>query len=261
MTDQILSEVKDGIGWLIFNNPEKHNAISLAMSKRSAEVMTEFADDDNVRVVVLKGKGGRAFVSGADISEFDKHRSNAGQTDEYERSSTGMFEIIRENPKPTVAMIEGYCMGGGVAIACACDIRICSPDAVFAIPAARLGIGYRANFTRWVLETVGPSITKEILYTARRYSAAEAVVMGLATRVIEKTVLEDYVRDYAATIAGNAPLSVRAAKGIVAEVVKSPVEWDQDVCNALVGACADSEDFKEGRAAFMEKRGPNFKGK
>lgn len=261
MTDQILTEVKDGVGWLTFNNPKKHNAISLDMSTRGAEVMTEFAADDTVRVIVLKGAGGRAFVSGADISEFEKRRSSADTGDEYERSSTGMFENIRESPKPTVAMIEGYCMGGGVAIACACDIRICSPDAVFAIPAARLGIGYRASFTRWVLEAVGPSMTREILYTARRYSGAEAVTIGLATRVIEKTVLEDYVRDYAATIAGNAPLSVRAAKGMVAEVVKSPGEWDQEVCRELVRACADSADFKEGRTAFMEKRPPEFKGK
>ncbi|NQV57473.1 MAG: enoyl-CoA hydratase/isomerase family protein [Rhodospirillales bacterium] len=260
MTDKILTEVADGIGWLIFNNPEKHNAISLDMATRAAEVVTEFTNDDAVRVIVLKGAGGKAFVSGADISEFAKQRSNADVADNYERTSTGMFENVRDCPKPTIAMIEGYCMGGGVALACAADIRISAPDGIFAIPAARLGIGYRASFTRWVMEAVGPSMTKEILYTARRYSAEEAVQMGLVTRIIEKDALQEYVRDYAATIAGNAPLSVRAAKGMVAQVLKSPGEWDEKICVELVRACADSADYKEGRTSFMEKRQPEFKG-
>jgi enoyl-CoA hydratase/carnithine racemase len=261
MTDKIIAEVEKGVGWLTFNNPERRNAVSLEMAERVVEVMNEFVANDAVRVVVLKGAGGKSFVSGADISEFEKRRSDADKAHGYERNSLGMYEVVRDCPKPTVAMIQGYCMGGGMALACACDIRISAMDGIFAIPAARLGIGYRANFTRWVVETVGAPTTKEILFTGRRYPAEEALRLGLVNRVVPVDELETYVRDYVGSIVENAPLSVRAAKSIVNEVVKSPSDWNVERCAELVKTCSDSADFAEGRRAFMEKRTPMFQGR
>jgi enoyl-CoA hydratase len=261
MTDKILSKVEDGIGWVIYNNPEKHNAMSLAMSTKVAEVMEGFGNNDDVRVVVLKGNGGKSFVSGADISEFEKLRSTPEGIVHYERTANAQYERIHDCPKPVIAMIKGYCMGGGMAVACAADIRICSDDSVFAIPAGRLGIGYRPSFTRWVYEAVGASTTKEILFTARRYKADEAFQLGLVNRVTGAEELQAYTIDYAKTIAGNAPLSVQTAKLIVNEIVKSPSDWDDELCKRLVEDCSNSEDYKEGRRAFAEKRQPVFTGK
>jgi enoyl-CoA hydratase/carnithine racemase len=157
-------------------------------------------------------------------------------------------------------MIEGYCMGGGMALACACDIRICSENSVFAIPAGRLGIGYRPNFTRWIIETVGAPTTKEILFTARRYDAAEALQIGLVNRVVSASELTAYVKEYANSIAENAPLSVRASKSIINTVVNNSDEWDKEEMQKLIDACSNSDDYVEGRRAFMEKRTPKFKG-
>ena len=261
MTDKILAEVENGVGWLTFNNPERRNAVSLEMALRVCEVMDEFTANDDVRAVVLKGAGGKAWVSGADISEFENRRANAEQAHGYQRNSLSMYESVHDCPKPVIAMIQGYCMGGGMALACACDIRIAAADAIFAIPAGRLGIGYRANFTRWVAETVGGPTTKEILYTARRYNAEEALQIRLINRLTSVAELESFTRDYVKAMVENAPLSLKATKGIVNEVLKSPSDWNTDLCDSLVDACSNSDDFKEGRRAFMEKRTPAFTGR
>jgi enoyl-CoA hydratase len=260
MTDKIISKVENGIGWLIFNNAEKRNAVNLAMAAKVAEVLNGYADNPDVRVVVLRGEGGKSFVAGMDISEFEERRSSPELIKEYESISNGMYTSIKECPKATIAMIEGFCMGGGVAVACGCDFRICRDDSVFAVPAARLGIAYRSHFTRWVLEAVGPSTAKEILMTARRYDAANAHRLGLVNHVVSADDIEAFVLDYAATIADNAPLSVMAAKETVNQVSKSYGDWDPAICEAWQEKCSGSEDYKEGRRAFMEKRKPEFKG-
>ena len=169
MNEKIISQTANGIGWIIYNNPAKRNAMSFEMAKRAAECIKEHEENDQVRVLIIRGAGGKSFVSGADISEFEKIRSTPEGIKLYEETTNKMYQGLRDCTKATIAMIKGYCMGGGVALACACDFRICSKDAVFAVPAARLGIAYGPNFTRWVVEAVGLSSAKEILMTARRY--------------------------------------------------------------------------------------------
>ena len=191
MSEQIISRIEDGIGWIIFNNAEKRNAVSLAMAKRVGEVIIEYENSPEIRVLIIRGQGGMAFVSGADISEFEELRSTPEGIKLYEDTTNQMYQGLRDCAKATIAMIQGYCMGGGVALACACDFRICSQDAVFAVPAARLGIVYGPNFTRWVVETVGPSTAKEILMTSRRYSAEEAGALGLVNHVVEVNEIEE----------------------------------------------------------------------
>jgi enoyl-CoA hydratase len=260
-TDTVLAHSDGGIGWIVFNNPEKHNALSLEMAQAAIRGLEAFAADDEVRVVVLTGAGGKAFVSGADISEFEKNRASAEQDKKYAARSGGLHVRVRELAKPTIAMINGYCMGGGLALAAACDLRFCSESSVFAIPAAKLSIAYRLDFLSWVVDLVGPSRAKDILFSARRLNAAEALAIGLVNRVLPADQLDATVRDYAKTLVGNAPLSIRASKLTIDELVKDPSERDLELCARLSAECFDSEDFKEGRRAFMEKRKPAWRGK
>ncbi len=257
----ILTRVEGGVHWLILNQPEKRNAISLDMSMRGLEFVEAFAADETARVLIIRGAGEAAFNAGADISEFAERRNNAEAAAEYAAISTRFYDAIATVEKATIAMIHGYCMGGGVALAASCDLRFCSDDAVFAIPAARLGIGYRVDFTRRITDLIGPAFMKEMLYSARRYNAGEAAGLRLVNRVIAKAGLEDYVRNFAATIADNAPLTVRATKVVVNELMKDSGARDLDHCQTVISACADSDDFKNARQAFMEKRKPVFTGK
>ena len=260
-TDKIQAGIYGSVGWLVFNSAEKHNALSLSMAEAARKVVEAYEADGTVRVIALRGNGGKAFVSGADISEFEERRANAEASAEFERKSGAFFAAVRNASKPTVAMIEGYCMGGGVGLACACDLRIANQSAVFAIPAGRLGIGYRPTMTRWVVDAVGPANAKEILLTARRYDSEEALSMGLIHRRIDDKELPGFVDSYTAAIADNAPLSLRAAKFIINELSKGTGEADIGACEELVRACTDSDDYTEGRTAFMEKRKPEFTGR
>jgi enoyl-CoA hydratase/carnithine racemase len=259
-TDKILTRADGGIRWLILNQPDKLNALSLDMTVRAREVIEAFAAAADERVLVLTGASDKAFNTGADISEFADKRDSAESSARYSAVSTRVFDALAAVEKPTIAMIHGYCMGGGVALAACCDIRICADDAQFAIPAARLGIAYRPDFTQRIIDLVGRSNTREILYTARRYGAGEAKEMGLVNRVVAKAELDEFVRDYAAVIAANAPLSIRATKVITGELAKDPAARDLDRCQDLADACADSRDYAEARHAFMEKRNPVFTG-
>ena len=260
-TGQIRSLKQGGVGHLIFDNPARRNAMTRDMVRQVPEVLADFENDPAVRVVVVSGAGDKSFVSGADISEFDKTRANAETARQSSAASTAMFEGLRNFPKPTVAKIRGYCFGGGVALACGCDLRVAAADALFCIPAARLGIGYRPAFTRWVIDAVGPANAREILLTARRYDAAEALRIGLVHRVAPVAEFDAFVDDYAVQIAENAPLSMQATKVIVGEVANGLGTADLDLCARQVDRCSDSEDFKEGRRAFMEKRRPEFHGR
>jgi enoyl-CoA hydratase len=258
---KIGSRKTGGIGHLIFDNPTRRNAVSRDMTRQVPEVLADFEQDPDIRVVVVSGAGDKSFISGADISEFEKTRANAETARQSSAASMAMFDGLRAFPKPTIAKIRGYCFGGGVALACGCDLRVAADDALFAIPAARLGIGYRATFTRWVTDAVGPANAKEILLTARRYDAAEAFRIGLVHRMVPVAEFDTFVDDYAAEVAGNAPLSMQATKVIVNQVANGLGSADLDLCAAEVDRCADSDDFKEGRRAFMEKRKPDFQGR
>jgi enoyl-CoA hydratase/carnithine racemase len=260
MTEHVLTRRDGAVRWLVFNKPEKHNALSLDMNEAALKIIEAFAAAPDERVLVVAGAGGKAFVSGADISEFEDRRSNAEKADEYARLTQRMFFSLRDVEKPTVAMIQGYCLGGGVALATCCDIRIGAEESVYGIPAARLGIGYSADFIKLLADLVGPSYAKEFLYTARRYSSAEAYEIGLLNRVIPTADLEAYVTEYAANMAANAPLTQRATKIVVSELLADP-DRDGKRGRKAVADCANSEDFRDARRAFMEKRKPVFHGR
>lgn len=253
---------KDGaIGWMIFNNPERLNAVSLDMWEAVPELIAAFDADEEIRVIVLTGAGDRAFVAGADISQFGESRSTAEGIIAYEEATERAFNAIAAAQKPTIAMIDGYCIGGGLGIALSCDMRIAAEGSTFGIPAAKLGLAYGDTGTGRLVDVVGPSFAKEIFFTARRFTHEEALAMGLINRVTTRDALEDFTRNYCGMIADNAPLTVNTAKQVVNEFTKAPNSFDTEKCNALIARCFASEDYKEGRAAFMEKRKPVFKGK
>jgi enoyl-CoA hydratase len=260
-TERMIAEVDGAIGWLTFNNPARRNAVSIDMWQAIPEIFDAFERDPAVRVIVLQGAGDKAFVSGADISEFEKNRSSAEAVKQYEEIGNRAQSRITNATKPTIAMIRGFCMGGGLGVALCCDLRIASETAQLGIPAAKLGIGYRLDGQTKLLALVGPAFAKEIFYTARRFTAAEAHHMGLLNRVLPDGELEDFVRSYCAMIAENAPLSLAAAKGIITELVKPAADVDRARCEEFVRRCFESADYVEGRRAFMEKRKPEFKGR
>ena len=259
-TDKMVSRKVGRTGYMIFNNPKRHNAVSFDMWEAASRIMGDFAKDDDVRVVVITGAGGKAFVSGADISKFESERANEEAQARYNEMVAKANDALYEFPKPTIAMIRGYCIGGGLGLAVCCDLRIASDNSRFAIPAAKLGLGYGFPGIKRLSELVGPSFTKEIFYTARQFDAAEALAMGLVNRVLPADGVETYVKDYAETIAGNAPLTVNAVKFIANETVREESKRDLARCAALVKQCFASKDFTEGRRAFMEKRKPAFTG-
>ncbi len=261
ITDQLIVEKHDGIGSIRLNQPDKHNAISYEMWQGIATLMDDFETDSAVRVVVISGEGGKAFSAGADISQFEKKRGSADAIEVYNAAVKTAYQKLTAVPKPTIAKIAGYCIGGGLATALCCDLRIASDDSRFGIPAAKLGLGYGYDALRPLVSLVGPTSAKEILFTARKFNAGEAYDMGLVNRVLVRDELDAFVDDYTATIAGNAPLTVKACKQIIAEISKDPNERDLAHCQKLVDDCYASADYKEGRRAFMEKRKPEFRGK
>src|ERR1700719_84153 len=258
-TERMIAKKDGHIGWMQFNNPARHTAVSVEMWKSAAEIMAEFARDEAIHVVVLSGAGGKAFVSGADISEFGERRGSREAVLEYNRIADHAHHAIVECKKPTIAMIQGYCIGGGLAVALCCDLRIASENSRFGVPAAKLGLGYGFPGIKRLADVVGPSFAKEIFFTARQFDTTEALTRGLVNTARPAAELESYVREYAATIAANAPLTVAAVKLCAGEYSKDPDARDLEACQAAVDACFASEDYVEGRTAFMEKRKPAFR--
>lgn len=257
---RIRAEVEGAVGRLVVANPERRNAVALGMWQAIPGAMAALEAHPDVRVIVVRGDGNLAFVSGADISEFATVRKDAESARAYEASNAEAFAAVKHSAKPTIAMIRGFCLGGGMGLAVACDLRVAADDAVFGIPAARLGVGYPPDCIGDVVAAVGPQRAKELYFTARRLTAAEALDIGLLTAVHTGEALDNEVWDLASTIANNAPLTIRAAKAAIEAVVAGTLPARRDELVALTDACFASADFAEGRTAFLEKREAKFHG-
>ena len=251
----------DGIGWIIFNHPERHNALSLEMWQGLTDILTHYADQPNVRAAIMRGAGGKAFISGADISEFETKRANVEQKEQYGAVAGAANLALARFEKPLIALIEGYCIGGGLATALAADLRFATPDARFGIPAARLGLGYEYEGIAKLARIVGPSRARDILFSARFMEAQEAREMGLVNAIVDRGDIEEEVAEYARRISANAPLTLKAAKAALNAWERGGREADLDRVRSLVDACFDSDDYREGRRAFREKRPPVFRGR
>jgi enoyl-CoA hydratase len=258
---KILKNIADGVGIVTFNNPEKRNAMSLDMWEGLGQALIELREDPKIRVVILTGAGDKAFMSGADISQFEKNRHNAQASEEYSRRSDAQRALLANYPKPTIACIRGFCLGGGMQVAMLADIRIAAANSQFGIPAAKLGIAYGYDGLKHLVSLVGPSWARLLLYTGMRIDSAEAVRIGLVDRMVADADLWNAAFEIARTISDNAPLAVQAAKITIAQTLKDPDQRDLAAIKAIGTACMDSEDFREGRRAFMEKRKPQFKGR
>ncbi len=260
-TPNMIAEKNGPVGRVVFNKPAKHNATSSDMWEAIPVILDDFEKDPTIRVVVVTGAGDKAFVSGADISEFETARSTPEQVKRYDEIGELANTRLTKCSKPTIARIRGYCVGGGLAVSLTCDLRIASENSKFAVPAAKLGLGYRAAGIKTLMNVVGPAYAKEIFYTGRLFDAQEALQMGLINRVVPDGELDAYIDNYCKLIGQNAPLTMHAAKRTIEELTRLDGKPDLGRAAALVKECFESEDYVEGRRAFMEKRKPVFKGR
>jgi enoyl-CoA hydratase/carnithine racemase len=260
-TDRLLVEIAGPVATVTFNNPGKHNALSVDMRAAMPGLLRALDADGEVRVVVMMGAGDKAFASGADISEFGEQRTSPAARASYDEAWAAVYDAWASLDKPVIAMIRGFCMGAGLLTALRADIRIASDDGQFAIPAARLGLGYPVSGVTTLMNLVGPARAAEILFSARRFSAAEALQMGLVNRVVPAGSLREAVLGLAQDVARNAPLTVSAAKAAIRAVSQPGGPWDLARVEAMVEACYRSADYLEGQRAFAEKRPPAFTGR
>jgi len=261
MSDEILVERRDHIAIVTFNRPQVRNAFNLAMWTALPGIVDELARDPAVRGIVFRGAGEEAFASGADISEFKEQRRDRATAEAYNARTEAAYHAMETCPKPTVAMIYGFCMGGAIAIALACDLRFSAESGKFAIPAGRLGIVYGLHSVKRLVSLVGPAAAKDILFSARALDAAEALRIGFVNRVVPAGELAGHTYEYLAKVADNAPLSVQGAKLIVEAIAEDGGVAKKAEIGRLQIAAFESEDYREGTAAFMEKRRPRFTGR
>jgi enoyl-CoA hydratase/carnithine racemase len=259
-TERMLARIEGGIGWMTYNNPARLNAMSMDMQQAVPRILGAFAESPDVRVIVVTGAGDRAFVSGADISEFGDKRTSVEARAEYDRVAAEAGRPWASVDKPIVAMIRGWCIGGGLLTALQTDLRIAAEGSQFGVPAAKLGLGYGYGGVEKLFTLVGPAWTAEILFSARRLADHEALRIGLVNRDVPAAELEDQVRELAGMMAANAPLTIKACKAALRELQRDPARRDVQSVNRLVEACFRSEDYREGQQAFLEKRPPRFQG-
>jgi enoyl-CoA hydratase/carnithine racemase len=258
---KMLAHVDGGVGRITFNQPEKRNAMSVEMWDGLTDILDAWDHDPEVRVVVLTGAGDKAFVSGADISQFGASRSNAEAQKEYDKLTSAGRRKLAAFEKPVIARIQGFCLGGGLGIAMQADLRIASDTSAFGIPAAKLGIAYGFDMVSKLISLVGHAHARMMLFTGERLDAAEASRIGLVNKVVPEAELDAIVDKLARGIAGNAPLSIKGMKFILAQALKDPADRDMAGVLSAVSTCFDSADYTEGRTAFMEKRKPAFQGR
>jgi enoyl-CoA hydratase len=260
-TERVRTWLDDRTLHIRFTNPAKHNALSVDMWEAVPPLLRLAQEDDRVRLVVFSGAGEKAFISGADISQFEDMRAAREAVSRYEAMAEETLMCIHDFSKPTLACIRGYCIGGGVNVAISCDIRIASTDSAFAIPAARLGLGYRYSAMKNLVDLIGPGAAKDLFFTARRIDASEAKSLGLVSRICAPEALDALLGEYTSALAENAPLTVAAAKAIIREILKPSPELNMPLCASLIRGCFESADYTEGRSAFMQKRKPVFTGR
>jgi enoyl-CoA hydratase len=260
-TERVKAWIDGAVLHIRFDNPAKRNALSVDMWEAVPPLLARAQEDDAVRLVVFSGEGEKAFASGADISQFEDLRAAKEAVKRYEVLAEAALQGIADFGKPTLASIRGYCIGGGLNVALSCDLRIASGDSVFSVPATRLGLGYRLSAMKNLTDLVGPGNAKDIFFTARRLDAAEALRIGLVNRVAEVAALPALLDEYVESISTGAPLTIKAGKRIIREVLKPDADIDMELCRRLILDCFESEDYVEGRRAFMEKRKPAFKGR
>jgi len=260
VSDELLVDRKGAVATITINRPKQRNAMNASMWERIPILFEELGRDDHVRAIVLRGAGLRSFVSGADISEFDALRNDSKTARAYNTLLNRANRTIQVCPKPTVAMIFGYCMGGGMTLATSCDLRFAAQGSTFSIPAGRLSIVYGVEATMPLVHLVGPSRAKEMLFSARTLDSQEALAIGLVNRVLPVDELESFTYDYLQKVAANAPLTVRGAKAVIAAILEhDPVKTQ--VADQLALSAFDSEDYREAVRAFLEKRSPRFQGR